>query len=261
MIDYDDFNISSDKRILHHFTGLRDPLDHEANLNTLFLILESEVVIASESDLRNNGWGTTSYSIHLNDDKSLVDESLIRPKISCFTDIQPDLIDAHTKTYGYFGLSFPRHSLIKHGARPVIYIPTRQDDYFGVSGRAMLNDLDSIVRSYHPHTQEDGSHPRTMGRVVDDEKKAFKALASAFESHFLCYLKPFNSELSDNDDQYFLKEQEWRRLGNFKFKRNRDVMQIFVADGYAECVIKRYPQFHDRIVSLKAHQDNNDMGK
>ena len=51
------------------------------------------------------------------------------------------------------------------------------------------------------------------------------AIDDAFVQHFLAYIKPFNSELADNDPNNFYSEREWRKFGNLLFQPGVDVIQ------------------------------------
>jgi hypothetical protein len=53
----------------------------------------------------------------------------------------------HICKYGSFGLSFSRWRMAGCGARPVTYVPLRDDDWAGVhTGRTLLTRLEASYR-------------------------------------------------------------------------------------------------------------------
>ncbi|MEK6284005.1 MAG: hypothetical protein AABN95_26955 [Acidobacteriota bacterium] len=55
----------------------------------------------------------------------------------------------------------------------------------------------------------------------------------AFTQQFLAFIKPFNSELPDNDPNNFYLEREWRRYGNLRFQPD-DVSRVLTERSYVD---------------------------
>jgi hypothetical protein len=225
-------------------------MDHEANYQTILKILDSACVSHPPHNPH-----FYAHQIAFNWDKSIFSEELIVPSITCFCDIPYETLQIHMRKYGRFGLSFPREFLIKYGARPVIYMPMQPSDpnrgWGTIYCEALLLDLEQIWRGFREHVIDPvagESRSRSMGVKPTSAKDAAMAVDDVFEQQFLAFIKPFNSELADDDPNNFYLEREWRRFGNLSFQP-RDVNHVLVDGEYVERLKKERPIYADKIIA------------
>lgn len=67
-----------------------------------------------------------------------------------------------------------------------------------------------------------------------------------FVKDFLAFVKPFDSELSENGPEYYYAEREWRKYGNLMFTA-QDVKRILVAPGFADRLAREQPTYAAKI--------------
>lgn len=72
------------------------------------------------------------------------------------------------------------------------------------------------------------------------------AIDDAFVQHFLAYIKPFNSELADDDPNNFYSEREWRKFGNLLFQPP-EVIRVLAAPDYVKRLKRERPAYADRV--------------
>ena len=176
-----------------HLVGSHHPTDDTRNFEILKSILRDGCVkypkcIPGESH--------ASVSVFRN--RSLASGKMFVPTCTCYCDIPLDSLGFHATKYGKFGLSFSRHMLIRRGARPVTYLPMREDDNLSVHGRTLLDDIQETYRAFstyfaEPRRQVKSSRP--VGRRPDTEDKTIVALHSVLIFKLLAFIKPYNEEL------------------------------------------------------------------
>jgi len=192
---------------LFHFVGHSDPSDDQSNYETLSKVLTAGCVSHPPHE---NNWGRVGYAI--NWEMSLENEKLIVPTVTCYADIPFGSLGTHVKKYGKFGLSFPRDLLIQFGARPVMYVPTRDDDWRSIHGTTLLRDLEAVYKAFNDRVVSkmpiSDTSTRYLGSEPSNEAEAADAMRSVFAKDFLAFLKPFNSNLSQNHPKNFYMERE-----------------------------------------------------
>jgi hypothetical protein len=193
------------------------------------------------------------HRLTYNLDGNIFSEELIVPSVTCFCDIPYDALGIHIQKYGSFGLSFPREFLIKYGARPVIYFPMQPSDPHGGWGtihcETALNDLEQIWRGFREQLVDSiaaDSWTRSLGEKPKTQNDAIKAMDDAFTQQFLAFIKPFNSELPDNDPNNFYLEREWRRYGNLRFQPN-DVSRVLTERSYVDRLKYERPVYANKV--------------
>jgi Putative abortive phage resistance protein AbiGi, antitoxin len=82
--------------------------------------------------------------------------------MTCFAEIREEHLAIHISKYGYFGVGLPSHFLLDRGARPVIYLPLRSDDWRGPGGSTALQDIEQIYRGFLEHVVEPRRVPPSM---------------------------------------------------------------------------------------------------
>jgi len=62
----------------------------------------------------------------------------------------------------------------------------------------------------------------------------------------LAFLKPFNSELPDDDPENYYLEREWRKFGCLEF-RPPEVEHVLIKRGFVERLIRELPAYAEKI--------------
>lgn len=234
---------------LFHFVGYTCPDDHAANFEVLSKVLRAECVSHPPHE---NDWGKVSHAIYW--ERSLIEEELIVPTVTCYADIPLDSLGVHVKKYGKFGVSFPRELLIWFGARPVMYVPLQINDGQSINGATLLKDIEAVYKGFHEMVVSKASSvgettSRPLGKKPQNEAEAVKAISSVFAKDFLAFIKPFNSHLEEDHPDNFYMEREWRKHGNLKFTP-REVENIVVAKGYLSRLEMEFPQYKGKVVEI-----------
>jgi hypothetical protein len=186
-------------------------------------------------------------------DKDIFSEELIVPQITCFCDIPYESLEIHMKKYGMFGISFARDFLVMNGARPVIYMPLQPSDYRAGWGtihcESSLRDIEQTYRGFYEHivSVAENSGTRTLGVKPKSSDEAAIAMDDVFIQKFLAFIKPFNSELPDDDPNNFYLEREWRKFGNLNFVP-QNVSSVVVGKDYVDRLKMEQPIYADKIV-------------
>jgi len=232
---------------LFHFFGRSAPLDHERNYELLKTVLATGCVSHPPHEI---GWGKVSYSLDIS--KRLAREEMLIPTVTCYCDIPYEQLGPHMSKYGSFGLSFSRHHLTKVGARPVIYVPCRPDDWRSVfSGHTTLKELEATflgVLEQRAALSADTGEDKSVA-LEDLPKSALEALAKAEHTlalRVLAFVKPYESTLDDADPSYYYSEREWRKLGNLIFEPS-EVLRVVVNQSFLERAREELPEFRDRV--------------
>lgn len=238
---------------LFHFVGSASPLDHEHNYNVLKKVLSSRCVSYPPHE---KGWGEISYKLDI--EKRLAHEELLVPSVTCFCDIPFNLLAPHLTKYGSFGLSFSRHQLTKCGARPVIYVPCRPDDWTGVfTGYTLLRKLEATFRSVYEQCKILEALRDNSKQNVALEAKATTILETLQKAEHtlalrvLAFLKPYESTLDETEPNYYYSEREWRKLGNFPFDPT-DITRLIVHESYLDRAREELPTYQDHLFSAPA---------
>lgn len=244
--------------VLFHFVGQRCPSDHEGNYEVLKKILSRGCV---SHPPHNDDWGATTYEIDLS--CTLVSEKMFVPTVTCYCDIPFEHLPLHLRKYGKFGLSLNKHLLIKYGARPVIYVPLRSDDWAGAhGGRTWLRDVEAAYRGFRTHIHDKVENrnitSRGLGTPPTSVAEASVAFNNTFTTNFLAFIKPYDSFLPDTSPTYYYSEREWRKFGNQRFEP-WDVKHVVVAEGYVDRLRSELPQYADKVL-LAPEEPQNDPG-
>jgi hypothetical protein len=230
---------------LFHFVGNGHSAEHDRNYWVLAAILTDGCV---SHPPHTKGWGTTS--IHSRFSGSLLTEKLFIPTVTCFCDIPAEHLGIHVSKYGCFGLSFDAGLLVRYGARPVIYVPTRADDRGSAFGTELLRNVESIYRGFHQQFMESSPLPpdpvRALGSIPSSPTTSARDMHNMFVKDFLAFVKPYNSELREDDPAYYYSEREWRKFGNLMFQPN-DVRSVVVARGFEDRLALDHPKYATKI--------------
>lgn len=246
---------------LFHFFGRSCPDEHEANYDLLKRVLGRGCISHKPHD---DNWGAVSYALDLS--KRLAFEELIVPTVTCFCDIPFSSLPLHMEKYGLFGLSLSRHHLIKFGARPVIYVPTRPDDWsnsYG-GGTALLTKLEATYRGLHSHLLPPKDPGVQAGikptQVPSTSAEAARHLDRTLALDVLAFVKPYDASLDENDPSYYYSEREWRKFGNMRFEP-ADVLQVVVHHQFVERAKVELPEYGERIIGVDLSKNDGNAAR
>jgi hypothetical protein len=235
---------------LYHFVGRSHPENHEENYATLLKVLDSDFVSYPPHDR------SVTFQIGFNWDADIFSGEWIVPRIICFCDIPFEGLGIHTKKYGKFGLSFSLEFLVKYGARPVIYMPLQPSNPLAGLGtifcETLLKDIEQKYRGFYEqvvHNEVKGNWTTKLGEKPTTPSDAIRGIDSIITQHFLPFIKPFNSDLDENDPDNYYMEREWRKTENLQFQ-SENVKSILVAENYIERLKKDRPVYGYRVKGL-----------
>lgn len=128
---------------------------------------------------------------------------MIVPSMICFCDIPIEDLGIHISKYSHFGLSFQKSFLIERGANPLLYVErnsvikgTTRSEYFDKMVERYLKCCSSFRFFKDPSMIK--STPADCNEVGD------------FMLNLLSYIKFFDANKSDDDEENFYMEREWR---------------------------------------------------
>lgn len=233
----------------YHFVGRGTADDHDKNFGTLLTILKSGWV--SHHPFEKN-WGNPKFTIKW--DKSLIDEELIVPEITCYADIPEKSLAVHIQKYGSFGIAFNRDYLIRYGARPVMYIPLSNDDGLTPYGGSLIRNIEAKYKGFVnfciPPLKGRSELKITVGGQPKNENDALKSIQSIISGDFLAFIKPFNSELEKQHPDNYYMEREWRKFGNLEIDL-KNVPVVVVAKGYKDRLLSEYPPLKENNIEVR----------
>jgi hypothetical protein len=193
------------------------PKDDNKSIEVLFKILESKVLLATC--------------------KEMISEDLYTSKFCCVTDIPIQNLSEHRKYYGNIAIGF-KSTRIQENFNPVLYISPKNLRY----KVKFVNNEDYPLRLFN----------KTFGSRINKEKKRksspFNKLFKVEKSidteqlgnYIFHHFKITN--FSDNSNDTFYREREWRRLSDFEFDI-KDIASFIVPEIFVNDVIKKLSDF------------------
>lgn len=236
---------------LSHFVGFKAPLDHERNFGTLSKVLQSSSVAYNAKTAGTHGL----FQYTFDPDGDLLKGELVVPNVTCYADIPAgELEKVHCRKYGYFGLAFRKDLLIRHGVRPVTYLPYFPNDSDYGPGRMLAREMMMLARGLDRETERLESEGRDSSRNIGTETSSaadtMHLAETILQKDVLAFVKAFEFGLADDDPQNFYMEREWRKFGNLLFKPD-DVMHVFVMETHLDQFVRAFPKFTDKVFPLK----------
>lgn len=215
---------------LFHFVGSKAPNDDDANYRTLLEVLRSGWVSASP---HNMSWDPERLEV--NTSRSMLNEQLVVPSVTCFCDIPPECLGIHCAKYGRFGIAFSRKYLVRYGARPVMYFPLSSQLEGSAYGSSRIKEIESIASWLWEYSQTlpRAEKRRRWGSPPTSIDGGVRQSATIIFRDFLAFVKPFDADAEPSDPKSYYMEREWRRLGNIRCSPS-DVLRVVVADAFVE---------------------------
>lgn len=233
---------------LFHFVGLRDPQNDERNYSILKKILSEGCITHPGPDaLTNAGWGVTSVAVDWSKTLVSTSQELIVPTVICLADIPLEHLEVHVTKYGAFGLALSKAQFLKHGARPVTYIPISITDKGSAYGKELLRNIEQTYRGFHEHVagplrKRRRSIMHVIGSKPASPEDAIIGLDSIVAKDFLAFIKVYDSALPPDHPECYYAEREWRKYANQRFQPS-DVLRIVVRKSYAQRLCREMPTF------------------
>jgi len=249
-----DYKNTYTSEILYHFVGREEPINHEQNYCTLLKVLSSGRI--SYRPYENlDGWG--EVAVRFDWSKSLFNQDLIVPTVTCFADIPFEALGIHTKKYGQFGIGFEKQYVLFYGARPVMYIPYSPSDRFHPSpyGRHLVEDVEQTFRSFVEAQEKicaGRSIPETryLGAPAQSAEHAVSQMHSMFGKDFLAFVKAFDCTLPDDHLENYYMEREWRKYQYLRFGPDQ-VRKVVVAPGFGARAKNDFPGYAHLVVEYQ----------
>ena len=167
------------------------------------------------------------------------------PNVVCFSDIPVEDLDLHMKKYSHFGLSFLKKDLILKGTNPVFYIaensvlPNRKTrkEYFD----DMIDEFNFIF--FHKENKILEVQRESGDNVFESDWNGLKDFLTLY---IFSFIKFFDDTKSENDQENYYMEREWRLLGFLKFEI-KDICRIILPQEYSERFRKDIPDYFGQI--------------
>lgn len=235
---------------LSHFVG-RSLHSNDERMKLLVLIIKSGQLIAN---IKNSDNPTIQTSFRYKAER--LGEVYEQNDIVCFCDIPRSQLKIHTSKYSEFGISFCKSFVGKQGTRPVMYVPInfemmdktetinskKPEEYFtsmhnqiatlGVlilffSQSGGLNTFFQNFKEKVPKQLIEILDQRTIEKIEnEDSYRLIFSLQSALLTQ-LAFVKLFDAQLEDIDEDNYYLEREWRNLNNLDFNLS-DIKCVFL---------------------------------
>ena len=237
---------------LTHFVGKKDKTPDEQYERLRKILNEGKLVhnlTGKIVGISASGGPTSGVLMKICPNTKLSNNEMFNPEMVCFCDIPVGDLNLHIQKYSPFGLSFEKNFVVQHGGAPVYYIPKEAavkikmlasvGSNKGKLFDKMLTKLDSYFNIDCRTTQ---SSSNTDFTSIDTKF----LLGSFLKLHILSYIKFFDHSLSDEHQENYYFEREWRIVGNLKF-RISVIKRILMPESYARQFRKDFPQYYGQL--------------
>lgn len=193
--------------------------------------------------------------------------------VVCFCDIPRKSLGIHTNKYSEFGISFKKKFVSKNGGRPVMYVPSNHDitektnttnpknpnDYFTTLAFETMNfssilmlinaffSFENLLKELElllPEKQFSLLDEKIINRIKGgDVHSMLFSHQSAFLT-LLAFVKLFDCQMDDLDENNYYMEREWRILDNIKFDLS-DIECVFLPSVlFKDYFSVSFPDYH-----------------
>ncbi len=170
-------------------------------------------------------FGNSNVRTTFGKDITASSNKMINPDMVCFCDIPIEDMSIHIKKYSPFGFSFSKEFILKKGGAPVFYIPKNAispiTDPLGKGHQTFSDIFDNRIKDHstiETFIQQNGNININPVFLEYDRFLFF---------HFWGYLKFFDENLDDRDNNNFYLEREWRIINALSFSID-DVVRVFL---------------------------------
>ncbi len=258
---------------LTHFVGAKLS-QTEAEFETkqyelLIDILQSGMLKHSMSD------SLLIYGMRMSLGHKLSENEMFTPSMVCFCDIPTEDLAIHVGKYSRFGLSFDKDFICNVGGSPMHYIPTDAKAPFLVWDGDELTKaelFDKMIKQYYhlfellacatprqydpqlPQWDEltcfdHPDIPQNLNDLLNEYPSVVIAVRQFLDYHIFGYLKFFDHQLTEDDNNNYYFEREWRVVGNVEFGID-DVTHILIPKEYARKFREDCPDYYGQITFI-----------
>jgi len=203
--------------------------------------------------------------MHSDGRKPISTNEAIKCTMLCFCDIPPNQLKIHVKKYKRFGIAFSKQFLLRKGAVPVHYVPRdASNPTVGIGPRTAADrfdelraelqrvqfDLEEYVKRIHGPAALLSKLPTPNTPVGHQLLGRFSALQSDLEELVFGRMKFFTSGLTEDDDENFYMEREWRLPDGLAFRLS-DVARIFLPQDYRLRFQEDVPNYAGPVCALE----------
>jgi hypothetical protein len=228
---------------LFHFVG-RDKSTQLGQYDILKIILDTRKLGKGEKNSIGIRW---DYS------KPISSNEVYTSDMVCFCDIPLNDLKIHMSKYSSFGLSFFKKYLLTQGASPVWYISKNSivDSVFQVKNADfhdssyktfvdLMTNNDSIFKNKTFAEQK---------KDIEEQSDMVKlrGLNQYLDSSVFPFIKFFDAEKDDTDDENYYMEREWRLIGSLEFKSLSKICRVILPCSFAEQFRKDFPEYLGQI--------------
>ncbi len=229
---------------LTHFVGKGTTCEEQYQL--LLKILKEGKLIHWRNELIKIR-GVPGTTMEFNPKAKVSENEMFNPGMICFCDIPIGDLNIHIRKYSPFGLSFAKHFIVQHGGSPVYYISGKTPIIHSMFANVCNNKgelFDKIVPELYKHFANIGIPSRSETESSEVQQKV--SFLSFLALHIFGYLKCFDHELQEDQEDNYYFEREWRIIGDLTFTIS-DIKRIFISQDYASRFSKDVPQYHGQL--------------
>ncbi len=230
---------------LTHFVGKGKTSEEQYQL--LLKILKEGKLIHWRNEVIKVG-GVSGTTMEFNPKAKVSKNEMFNPGMICFCDIPTGDINIHIRKYSPFGLSFAKHLIVQRGGSPVYYISGKTPIMHSIFGNGCNNKgelFDKIVPELYKYIIGNIKLQSPSGTESSRLQQKVQ-FVSFLALHIFGYLKCFDHELKEDEEDNYYFEREWRIIGNLTF-RISDIKRIFISQDYATRFREDVPQYHGQL--------------
>ena len=218
---------------LFHFVGRNKSREEQ------YSILKA---ILTECKLGTGEKGAISTTISPLEDLS--SNEVYTSEMVCFCDIPINDLRVHIDKYSPFGLSFLKKYLLSKGASPIWYI----------SKKSTLNSECRIENArYHDKMYKIFSDFLCKIEDMEEKKpnnnfiKTSLSLCHYFDSYIFPFMKFFDAEKGDLDEDNYYMEREWRLHGKLDFESIGNIWRIVLPRSFTKQFREDFPGYSGQV--------------
>ena len=240
---------------LTHFVGrsLRDEKKDENQIwdeqyGILRKIIHEKRISYSPHETSEGGleYGTPSRN-YFEFQSKFSNNGMIVPGMVCFCDIPLEDIAIHISKYSHFGLSFQKSFLIKQGTTPVFYVEKNSiiRNYPSQKNTARSEYFDEMVDHYIKYCNNWLNYIKNFPCKIEPRSKECIEIGE-FMLDLLSYIKFFDANKSDADEENFYMEREWRSLFYINFEIE-NIRRIILPSSFSKRFRSDVPEYYGEI--------------
>jgi hypothetical protein len=177
---------------------------------------------------------------------------MITPDGVCFCDIPLKGLAIHMRKYSPFGLAFPKSFLLQQGANPVFYVAgTATVRLWNICGKRAVFHAEHRATHFDKQFAEFYDCLRELKRYVHvrradpmqpDPLVQRLERVEAFLASVFGYFKCFDAGRTEDDEENFYMEREWRLRTNLRFAI-ADVRRVILPRAFTKQFKSDFPDF------------------